>query len=200
MKTIISALPALLIMIGLGTQSQDRLIGEVLGVAVYESQVKASSNEQRADSLRQLLISPAIKNYLEPHKKEWSLNEFEISTLTESYKAYVKCRPDLELRVMDPPFDKLFAVMIGGKSKVERFIYLNHGHGRILFQQSGAEAFDATHNLVLKLEKDQKFKFFDRADRELALSYWTRTNQSPPLPDPGPEKAFQLDELVLKCP
>ena len=30
MKTIISALPALLIMIGLGTQSQDRLIGEVV--------------------------------------------------------------------------------------------------------------------------------------------------------------------------
>ena len=200
MKIIISALLASILTPAFAAQSEDRPVGEVLGATVHESQVESSTLQKRSDSLRALVISPAIKNYLEPHKKEWSLDDSEIAALTESYKAYVKCKPELGLRVMEPPFGKLFALMIGGKAKVERFIYLNHGHGRILFQQSGSEAFDATYNLVLKLEKEKKFKFHDQADRDLALSYWTRTNQPSPLPDPGPDKAFQLDDLLLKCP
>jgi len=199
MKIIISALLALTLAPAFAARSQDRPVAEVLGETVYDSQVKSSTERERSDSLRTLVISPAIRNYLEPYKSEWSLNESEIAALTDSYKAYIKCKPELGLRLMDPPFDKLFAVMIGGKAKVERFIYLNHGHGRILFQQSGAEAFDATLNLVHKLERENKFNFHDQADRDLALSYWTRTNQSSPLPDPGPDKAFQLDELLLKC-
>jgi hypothetical protein len=102
--------------------------------------------------------------------------------------------PELGLREMKPPLDKTFAQMTGGFAKAQRFIYLNHGRGRLLFQQAGMEAFDATRRLILHLEERGEIKFNSSADHDLALAYWTTQNHSSFLqPDPGKDKAFQLD-------
>lgn len=183
------------------TQAQDVIVGEVLGKAVYESQIKSSTDQERASSLRAALISPAIGAYLKPHKDEISLTGAEAKSIIDSYNAYRRCKPEIGLTELKPPFDQFFAQMIGGGAKAQRFIYLNHGRGRLLFQQAGLEAFDATYRLILQLERNGDIRFSDPEDRMAALSYWTTQDHSSFLqPDPGTDKAFKLDGLMSKCP
>ncbi len=183
------------------TQAQDVIVGEVLGKTVYEGQIKSTTDQERASSLRAALISPAIGAYLKSHKEEISLSEAESNSIIDSYNAYRKCKPEIGLTELKPPFDKFFAQMMGGGTKAQRFIYQNHGRGRVLFQQAGTEAFDATYRLILQLEKNGDIKFSSPDDRALALSYWTTQNHSSfLLPDPGTDKAFTLEGLMSKCP
>ena len=182
-------------------KAEDLVIGESLGKLVYASQIKGTDGTERADSLRAAFISPAIGEYLKAHKSEIALTEKESDSLIASYNAVRACKPEIGLAELKPPFDKLFAQMIGGGAKAQRFIYLNHGRGRLLFQQAGVEAFDATRNLILDLEKKGKFKFNNQDDRSLALAYWTTQDHgSFLLPDPGTENALKLDTLLTKCP
>lgn len=60
--------------------------------------------------------------------------------------------------------------------KFEQLLYRKFGGGRVLLQQLGPEAFDARRKLLLSLEASKKFEFFDPALREIAFSYWTRTD------------------------
>jgi len=183
------------------TQAQDAVVGEVLGTAVYESQITSSTDQERASSLRAVLISPAIGAYLKSHKEEISLTEAESKSIIDSYNAYRKCKPEIGLTELKPPFDKFFAQMMGGGAKAQRFIYLNHGRGRVLFQQAGMEAFDATYRLILQLEKNGDMKFSSPEDRVAALSYWTTQDHSSfLLPDPGKGEAFKIEGLMSKCP
>ena len=199
---ILSALFSLTLLIScFVSQAQGTVVGEVLGKPVYEEQLRSSTEQERASSLRAALISPAIGAYLKPHRDDISLTEAESKSIIDSYNAYRKCKPEIGLSELKPPFDKIFAQMIGGGTKVQRFIYLNHGRGRVLFQQAGLEAFDATYNLILQLERNGDIKFTSQKDRILALSYWTTQNHSSFLqPDPGADKAFKLDGLMSKCP
>lgn len=183
------------------TAAQDAIIGEVLGEVVHASQIQGTLEQERASSLRAALISPALKAYLASHEAEVSLTAAESRSIIDSYNLLRECRPEMKLAEMNSPFDEMFAQMLGGNIKAQRFIHLNHGGGRLLFQQAGMEAFDATHRLVLELESKGDFKFFSQEDRALALSYWTTQDHSPFLqPDPGADKAFLLDDLMNKCP
>jgi hypothetical protein len=102
---------------------------------------------------------------------------------------------------MPPDFERMFAKFIGENAKRQRFIYERNGGGRLLFQQAGVEAFDATLNLILKLEKQGAFSIADPTLRTQALKYWVSDHQADDLlPDPGPDQAFKLDTLIGKCP
>ena len=95
----------------------------------------------------------------------------------------------------------MFAKYMGEHAKRQRFIYEHNGGGRILFQQAGAEAFDATLSLILKLEKEGAFTIADPKLRTQALKYWLSDHQADDLlPDPGAHQAFKLDQLISKCP
>lgn len=201
MNPAVPMICAALVALGQTAQAQGTLVGLVQGQPIYASQVKGATEEERAESLRSLLVMPAIQAYLAPYKKEWTVTEAETAALAESFTRLSQCRPEWRLPTVDPEaLGRGFAAVIGGKMKIQRFIYLNNGGGRMLFQQSGTEAFDATRRLVLQLEKHEKFQFVNRSDRELALSYWTQKEHRSLWPDPGPDKAFQLDSLLGKCP
>lgn len=183
------------------TQAQDVIVGEVLGENVYEGQIKSTTDQERASSLRAALISPAIGAYLKLHKDEISLSEAESNSIINSYNAYRKCKPEIGLTELKPPFDRFFAQIMGGSTKAQHFIYQSHGRGRVLFQQAGSEAFDATYRLILQLEKKGDIQFVSPMDRELALSYWTTQDHSGfLLPDLGADKTFTLEGLMSKCP
>lgn len=180
-------------------QAGDRAIGSVDGQAVYESQIQGTSEFEREQSLRGLFVGPALKAYLEPHRTQWQLTEQEIEGLATAYRESLKCtqaKPRTDL----PDFDRYFAQFIGANLKVQRFIYEHNGGGRILFQQAGPEAFDATRNLILRLEREGAFAITDVELREKTLRYWLNERQPGLLEDPGPDKAFKLDQAVAKCP
>ena len=201
MKIITTFAITSLLAFGSSLQAQDTIIGEALGKPIHASQIKATEGQERADALRAIFIFPAIRAYLKPHKNEISLTEAESKTIIDSYNALRECKPEIGLQEMKPPFDKIFPQMIGGSAKAQRFIYLNNGRGRLLFQQAGMEAFDATRRLILHLEEQGDIKFKSPADRKLALAYWTSQDHSSfLLPDPGTAEAFQIDAIMSKCP
>jgi hypothetical protein len=192
------------LLIGLlfASEPTDTLIGYLGQQAIHESQIEGSNEQEREQSLRKLFIGPAINSYLEPFRSQWQLTEAEIEELILAYRESQPCSPPTP---RPPDFERMFAKFIGENTKIQRFIYEHNGGGRMLFQQAGPEAFDATLNLILKLEKEGAFTIADPKLRTQALKYWLSDHQADDLlPDPGADQAFKLDPLISKlkdkCP
>jgi len=60
--------------------------------------------------------------------------------------------------------------------KFQRHLYEKFGGGRVLFQQAGVEAFDATRLWLETLEAKGDFRLSDPKLREELYRYWTGTN------------------------
>lgn len=195
---------ALLIGLLFASEPSDRLIGYLGQQTIHESQIQGTNEREREQSLRRLFIGPAIKAHLEPLRSQWQLTEGEIEALILAYRESQQCSPPPP-GPMPPDFERMFAKYIGEHTKVQRFIYEHNGGGRMLFQQAGTEAFDATLSLILKLEKEGAFTIADPKLRTQALKYWLSDHQADDLlPDPGADQAFKLDPLINKlknkCP
>lgn len=191
---------ALLIGLLFAAEPSDRLIGYVGQQAIHESQIEGANEREREQSLRKLFIRPAINNYLEPFRSQWQLTEGETQELILAYRKSQPCSPPPP-GPMPPDFERMLAKFLGEHTKIQRFIYEHNGGGRMLFQQAGTEAFDATRNLILKLEKEGAFTIADPKLRTQALKYWLSDHQADDLlPDPGADQAFKLDQLISKCP
>jgi hypothetical protein len=195
---------ALLIGLLFAAEPSDRLIGYLGQHAIHESQIGGTDEQEREASLHRLFIGPAIKAYLEPFRSQWQLTEAEIEELILAYRKSQPCSPPPP-GPRSPDFERMFAKFMGEHTKIQRFIYEHNGGGRMLFQQAGLEAFDATLSLILKLEKEGAFTIADPKLRTQALKYWLSDHQAADLlPDPGADQAFKLDQLVSKlinmCP
>ena len=68
---------------------------------------------------------------------------------------------------------RFFALFVLRNWKLQRHLYDEYGGGRILWQQAGLEAFDATRKWLESLEKAGKFKITDPALRTVFYEYWT---------------------------
>jgi hypothetical protein len=60
--------------------------------------------------------------------------------------------------------------------KFQRHLYDRYGGGRILWQQAGLEAFDATHQWLKAHEEKGDFKITDAKLRSVLYEYWTTMN------------------------
>lgn len=69
-----------------------------------------------------------------------------------------------------------FVTMFVAQWKMQKHLYDNFGGGRILWQQFGTEAFDATHNWLKAKEDAKEFQITDPALRETFYAYWTTHN------------------------
>lgn len=76
---------------------------------------------------------------------------------------------------LKPP-GRMFAEFMLSHWKLERYLYLNYGGGRLLWQQAGVEAFDATRRFLEEQEKQGAFKINDRYLRRVFYTYWTSKN------------------------
>jgi hypothetical protein len=75
-------------------------------------------------------------------------------------------------RQLQPP-GREYAEWLLGSWKFQRHLYLNYGGGRILWQQSGLEAFDATHHWLMQQEQAGRFRIADDDLRTAFYAYWT---------------------------
>lgn len=96
---------------------------------------------------------------------------------------------------LNPP-GRLFAQFMLDHWKLQRHLYDHFGGGRILFQQAGLEAFDATRNWLEAEEKLGKFKIADPELRKSFYEYWTTHNHGAFLMD-DPER---IRETFLEPP
>ncbi len=75
-------------------------------------------------------------------------------------------------RALEPP-GREFATWLLSRWKFERHLYEAYGGGRILFQQTGYEAFDAMRRWLEDQEKQGAFRIADPRLRALLFHYWT---------------------------
>lgn len=178
-----------------GALAQDRVIGHLGGKPVLESELKGSSELKRANHLYEQVVVPAVRAYLAPHEQRLKPTEMDVQQFMQMDRASKKCRgqPD------QPEEDRSYAEWTVLNIKLQRFIYEQHGGGRLRFQQMGTEAFDATRTMILELERRGAFAIHDSALREMALDYWLKPH-GPLMPDPGFDKAFKIEHAHEPCP
>jgi hypothetical protein len=74
---------------------------------------------------------------------------------------------------LKPP-GRAFAEFMLNHWKFQKHLYETYGGGRILWQQAGQEAFDATRRWLESLEQQGEFKISDPRLRRKFYEYWTR--------------------------
>lgn len=84
--------------------------------------------------------------------------------------------------------------------KPQKYLYENYGGGRILWQQAGVEAYDATRTWLEEQEKNGKLVFANDEVRKEVLSYWLTQDDSPFLTDDKERIQEWLEPAWLNTP
>jgi hypothetical protein len=92
----------------------------------------------------------------------------------ERQKELERDRTVLQIQLKPP--GRFFAQFVLDNWKFQRHLYDRYGGGRILWQQAGLEAFDATHKWLQAQEEAGQFKFTDPGLRASFYEYWTTMN------------------------
>jgi len=101
--------------------------------------------------------------------------QLKSETLTKEARRKLTSRLQIIKLRMEPPGDQLAHFMLDGW-KFQKHLYDNFGGGRILWQQAGQEAFDATQKWLQSQEKAGHFQITDAALRTQFYHYWTTQN------------------------
>lgn len=104
------------------------------------------------------------------------LKAVEEELASKELKEEDKQKLEIERRTLQSklkPPGRSFALFVLRNWKLQRHLYDEYGGGRILWQQAGLEAFDATRKWLESLEKAGKFKIADPTLRTAFYEYWT---------------------------
>ncbi len=107
---------------------------------------------------------------IEEKLKQKNLTQDEIKLF-----GYEKAIINLDL---EPPGRNVALFMLN-RWKFQKHLYDNYGEGRVLWQQAGYEAYDATHQWLKSIEKKGEFKISDAKLRLKFYEYWTNQKNSP---------------------
>lgn len=118
-------------------------------------------------------VEPELRARLAELEKQAAEPEFDALPKEEQSKLEVETLT-LKGRLTAP--GERFAKFMLNNWKLQRLIYDRYGGGRLLWQQAGVEAFDATRTLLETLEKEKKFEVTDPEMRDLLYRYWTTQN------------------------
>lgn len=92
--------------------------------------------------------------------------------LPEDERTELEIQRDMLAGQLQPP-GREYVEWLLGSWKFQRHLYLHYGGGRILWQQSGLEAFDATHHWLMQQEQAGRFRITDDELRTAFYAYWT---------------------------
>jgi hypothetical protein len=113
-----------------------------------------------------------------PHREDMRARLDEIASRLTQTTLSADERLDLELErdmlsdQLQPPGSQYVEWLVGNW-KFQRHLYLNYGGGRILWQQTGFEAFDATYQWLRQQEQAGAFAITDGNLRAAFFAYWT---------------------------
>ena len=182
-------------------QAQRQQIGQVQGKPVYADQISGQDERERADSARELFMQPVLRAWYLQHAAELKVTESEARMLETQIKAYSECSKNGYALPEDPEWRSVALNMFGGTAKALKLLYDQYGGGRLLFQQAGTEAFDATRRLLEQHESEGAFAITDPEVRALAYDYWTRDHGAFFITDPvAIQRAMHVDSAIARCP
>jgi hypothetical protein len=205
-------------------------IGEAFGKPVYRDQIQSKDDRSLTNELFRLIAGPAIEKYHQAHRAEIEATKEEIDFAAAYFDKERRGRvkddePKLKeineeltreglskeqrqqllaereaLEARHKPLGRSFAEFIVVPWKFQRHLYEQYGGGRILWQQAGLEAFDATRKWLESLEARGDFKITDSKLREIFYAYW-KTNGGVFLQDEkGIRELFLEPAWALKLP
>lgn len=178
-----------------------RQVGHVEGVPVFADQIVGEDKQQRADKALELFMRPILQDWYRQHAAELRVTEAEASMLESQILAYSECSQNGYEFPEDPEWRAITLNMFGGMAKARVLLYAQHGGGRLLFQQGGTEAFDATRRLLEQRESEGAFAITDPEVRALAYDYWTRDHGAMFITDPvAINQALSIESVISKCP
>ena len=181
-----------------GVQAQ--VVAEVGGKPVDASELAdGDTHALRGNGARERIAGPAIAAFLASHRHEWRLTDDEIAVATAAVQRAFACQPSLALENEDPERTRWIASALASGEKAQRFIHARFGGGRILFQQAGAEAYDATYRLLLHLEQEGAFVVHDPQLRADMLSYWEEDHGHVFLPGDAWQGAYDPAAVFITC-
>ncbi|MGI9274024.1 MAG: hypothetical protein ACR2PT_04080 [Endozoicomonas sp.] len=136
-------------------------VGNVYDKPIYRDELGADEHGLPGEDLRRLILPPLIKKIREKHRKEIKPTREELAVAQKYFSK--------ELPGLADDFSDWFIE----NWKTERYLYLNYGGGRLLWQQTGLEAFDATYRWLQEEERSGHFVISDKQLRTDFYHYWT---------------------------
>ena len=154
----------------------------------------------RGDDLRRTVVAPALRAWFEAHREEWAPTEAEIDRMVAWTHEANRCPGREPTPALDAEVSRQIATTFVAGPKRQRFLQRRFGGKRVLWQQFGVEAFDATYRLILSLEKEGAIAFATQADRTLALDYWTRDQGAWTSDYKSDDESFRMLYDAPPCP
>ncbi|CAN7319430.1 hypothetical protein LJR168_001727 [Pseudoxanthomonas sp. LjRoot168] len=177
-----------------------RQIGQVDGQPVYADQI-VGEGRARADSAREVFMVPVLSQWMRRHADAARPTAAEKQRAEAAITAYAACSNNGYALPEEPAQKEAVLTMLIGNVKLQKRLHDTYGGGRLLFQQAGVEAFDATRRMLESREAAGGFAITDPDVRALAYDYWTRDHGAFIISDPGKiAEALDVTSLIARCP
>lgn len=159
-----------------GDEPSSEKIGKVFGEPIYRHQLATEEKDDQAlnRQLVKLIMGPVMTRYREEHADEIKPTDEEIADGVKFFADSATNSSGEEAKRLNNLANRDTVAFLLDNLKFQRHLYDKFGGGRVLFQQFGLEAFDATHNWMLKHEQAGDFKVNDPELRAKLFHYWTR--------------------------
>ena len=177
-----------------------RQIGQVAGKAVYADQI-VGEGQTRADRAREVFMAPVLREWMRRHADTARPTSAEKQRAEAAIASYAACSGNGYALPDEPAQKEAVLTMLIGNVKLQKRLHDTYGGGRLLFQQAGVEAFDATRRMLESREAEGGFSITDPDVRALAYDYWTRDHGAFMITDPGKiAEALDVTSLIARCP
>ncbi|MFT3668258.1 MAG: hypothetical protein QM795_06655 [Pseudoxanthomonas sp.] len=184
-----------------GATEPRREIGRVEGVPVYADQIGGVTPQARAEDARRLFMAPILRSWMRAHAHAARPTPAQRADIEAAIERYATCSGN-GYRLPDDAAQRVMVVdMLAGNIALQRRLYAEFGGGRLLFQQAGVEAFDATRVMLERAEAEGRLSFNDPETRTSAYDYWTRDHGAFMITEPAKIKdALDATSMIARCP
>ena len=186
---------------GNGFAQARKEVGRIDGAPVYADQIVGNTAQERAESARSLFMRPVVRAWVKQHFEQFKLTAKESEDLAERIREYAACSQNGYVLPEEPTAKAIVLQGLGGNAKLQKAMYDGFGGGRLLFQQAGIEAYDATRRFLEQQEAAGTIVFSDPQIRALAYDYWTNDRDGVFLSEPGQvSRALDVRSMIATCP
>ncbi len=174
--------------------ADDTVVAEYRGTAVTRSALGDAPGE----TLREQVLYPAIRDYLLANRAQWQPDPATVDRAVAAYRQSRACA-NPSAPPENPQTERYVATALLTTVSAQGWLHRRFGGGRLLFQQGGVEAFDATYRLLHQLQAEGVFRIHDPGLLTDAYEYWRRDHGTALLPESQAAEAFDPARLFASC-
>jgi len=124
----------------------------VEGVPVYADQIAGETVQAHAGAARSVFMAPLIRAWAAANAQAASPTAGEAAAVEAAIARYAACSGNGYALPEDLQQRAQVIGLLVGHVKLQQRLHAEYGGGRLLFQQAGVEAFDATRTMLERME------------------------------------------------